>query len=150
MVIVILVRLFLKWGIAMNNIISEWLGECRHKDEWGKGWLKLDVPEHVAMIYECQTCKLQAYVDMQNGLPKAPDYTSDPSAWGPDMYQKIEDAGLVETFMIHVRDITFDERWRLNHLSDFAIIKATPQQKSAALVAAIQEVGNADKRTRSN
>jgi hypothetical protein len=67
------------------------------------------------------------------------DYVNDPAAWTPEIFDRIEGAGLVAKFVDHIERITFNERWRLNHSSVFALIKSTPAQKAEALSRSIME-----------
>ena len=114
--------------VSENERISKWLRECRH------------VLIRKGIYTQCSICKESA---SHNDLP--PDYSNDPGAWTPELFQKIEDAGLWRKFMHHLGKITQSgTEWRdsFKENVDWAgwlIAKSAPAQKASALARAIRE-----------
>jgi hypothetical protein len=151
-----------------NQIILQWRGECRHElydvEYYGNaielvctcGFRKM-----ADSLYASDTVDLLEYALLfEHKHLKWPNklYETDLSAWGPELYQAIEGAGLwlqfcekltellmyddrhlvkmaFETYKYSVSDVS---RWYYSAV--FAISKATPEQKSQALVRAIKEL----------
>jgi len=122
-----------------NEIISKARGECRHNGNYNKS----------NDIVECE-CGFkgkdghQWHWHLENVIGRGAsesgaltrlDYDKNPSAWGSDLYQWIEERGLKARFRDHLMMIiqTSDSLWGL--------IISTPAQKAEALTRAIQEVG---------
>ncbi len=63
------------------------------------------------------------------------------TAWTPKLFQKIEDAGLVESYCNHLRDICMNDDWcgQNEYYLEWFKLKATPAQKTSALARALQE-----------
>jgi hypothetical protein len=66
------------------------------------------------------------------------DYEQDPSAWTPELLDRIEEAGLANIFEGYLCQITDPRDHNKNEL--FYLIRSTPAQKAAALAKAIKEV----------
>lgn len=109
-------------GMTDNERISKWLGECRHPDAY-----VIDVSHH-----ECPDCH-KRFNDRELSQLY---YDSDPGAWTPALYQKIEDAGITEDFCEELPEI----KGPYDYHGKMAVLKATPAQKTAALVRALQEM----------
>ncbi len=111
-----------------NERISKWLGECLSTstvNRFGKRCC-IDCGREIEYGYCYNYLK---------------DYDSDPSAWTPALYQKIEDADLEEPFVHELRiinDHTLDDK--LSNMRIWELLKATPQQKAQALSRAIEEM----------
>jgi hypothetical protein len=89
-----------------------------------------------------QICHKDEYDTDLSILP--PDYTTDPAAWDSDMYAWIEGEGLVREFFYHLVGSLRSSGWKdagkgLTVAYAWKILKATSEQKAAALAKAIQE-----------
>ena len=112
-----------------NEVIRQWLGECQ-------GGRVIDGV--------CQSCR--RFVNKKYCADHVSDYTN-PSAWTPKLFQKIEDAGLWSKFMHHFCIPLTGFDWDGCHMHDYFfsitkdIMQATPEQKASALSKAIKEAG---------
>jgi hypothetical protein len=120
-----------------NEIISKARGECRHEREYENHKSNYVLYSYKnGYRYRCSKCK-KLYVNW-------PDNTnySDPSAWDSELYQWIEERGLVAEFLKHLKYITQTNNM-IGTVMEFAfwrIAKSTPAQKAEALSKAIREV----------
>jgi hypothetical protein len=89
--------------------------------------------------YECALCK-KKYAESYGNAPT--DYESDPSAWTPELFDKIEEAGLISRFTSYVIGKRYHniEGRVFTEIEAWEVIRSTPTQKSAALAKAIEEV----------
>jgi len=72
------------------------------------------------------------------------DYSNDPAAWGPELWEAIERAGLKDRFKAALHEVLAkDYADAPQHVSvwEWRVIKSTPEQKARALAKAIMEVG---------
>lgn len=131
----------------INSIISEWRGECRHR--WDD-----NVKDELSGLPLCLDCGLH----MGEVINECINYTTDPSAWDDELYQKIEDEGLHFKFIAYLINSFADDEFEAYNKSDryidiknhtvtinvegieWLITRATPLQKSTALAQAIKEV----------
>ena len=75
------------------------------------------------------------------GWERCPDYSGDPAAWTPELYQWIENEGLWDAYLDFLCIVTtgysLDRGLDIPQLT--AMLKATPAQKAQALARAIEE-----------
>ena len=119
-----------------NERISKWRGECRHVFNRG-GY--------------CNHCH-KSDTELDWGYKDSPrqDYSGDPSAWTPKLFERIRKKKLWEMFSQNLYKpldcSSLIQRPReapdyINWHAVFALIKATPAQKASALARAIEGVG---------
>ncbi len=122
---------------ADNEVISKWRGECRHEGHHYENG-------RYGGFSKCHTCGREDD-DQYRFMDDVINYDSDPSAWTPELYQKIEDAGLWKQFALNIvceHIPNFNEIKLYGKIINTAWegIKATPEQKASALARAIEEV----------
>jgi hypothetical protein len=115
-----------------NEVISKWRGECRHNFPFAVS------PEGNS---QCSGCK-EEYPP--NNVQWPPDYTTDPAAWTPELFDRIEEAGLKKKFVYHL-GIQLDAGLHTS-IAQFGWLyaRSTPAQKAEALSRAIIEEWNKD------
>jgi hypothetical protein len=65
-------------------------------------------------------------------------YDSYAELWTPELYQKIEDAGLIDEFCEDLCKLVWPDEFDQSQAM-FEILRATPAQKASALAKAIKE-----------
>lgn len=108
-----------------NERISKLMGEgfvCQ------EGGLEYDC---TSVGLDCRECDHWGYRE----------YDTFEATWTPELYKAIEDAGLVESYCNHLRDICMNDDWcgQNEYYLEWFKLKATPAQKTSALARALQE-----------
>ena len=120
-----------------NSTISRWLGECRHTTVKGKFGTSVKT-------LRCADC--DEHIEFADWKRQLPDYSTDPSAWTPALYQAIEDAGVWSKFMHHfckaVTGFDWDECKRQDYYFSITsdLMRADTAQKATALARTIEEM----------
>lgn len=112
-----------------NEIISKARGECRHEDAVDVGIAILDM--------RCPCGAEAREPHTMSELYPIPDYSNDPAAWTPELYQFIEDEGLQDKFIEYLKNIV-DTHWPKASY-EFDLIKSTEAQRARALAMALKE-----------
>lgn len=124
--------------MTLNEVLSKWLGECRHEldrkypDRYWPGVGKL----------KCKHCDYEVMVPCATANLTAPNYENDPGAWTPDLFKRIEEAGLWTSFKHELWQIFIAHEWKeyQRKVTTGDTVRSTPAQKAEALSRAIQEV----------
>jgi hypothetical protein len=121
--------------MTANEVISKWRGECEHSRVAGEFGMTVTF----LMCEECE--ETVSYKQYKRTLP---DYSSDPGAWTPELFDKIEGEDLEVKFMSHLEEITGSSVMPWSWQQDWVKIRSTPAQKAGALSRAITEAWNED------
>jgi hypothetical protein len=117
----------------MNEVISRWVGECRHdisfKDE--------KYPNGVVCGKRAFCVKCGCDWEPRN-YPQNIDYTSDPAAW-IDLFALIEERGLALPFVKELKTLVSKDWYEWGPSLAWHMLQATPLQKAMALSKAIEE-----------
>ena len=136
--------MILREGDDVNNqIISKWLGECRHELLLK---LRIDIYDMETEGYKvgwstkwfnwCPICGECRHYDMD----EIPDYKNDPAAWSADLYNKIDATALYVLFTSILKEMTVGTSIAsLTARHAMRLLRATPSQKAEALARAIKE-----------
>jgi hypothetical protein len=115
-----------------NEVISKWRGDMQGDME-----CILPVTKDCPNVPSKETCPNECDWHV---IPH-PNYESDPAAWTPELFDRIEGAGLMAPFMFELNGSFPDIPKGISIIGwQFLALKSTPAQKAEALSRAIQEV----------
>jgi hypothetical protein len=110
-----------------NEVISKWRGECPLAPENGVTYCSTKCPlkKEFAEIHNCEL--------------KFTNYEHDPAAWTPELFDRIEEAGLKKSFINNLYMSSPRESGRAASDIIWVCMSSTPAQKAEALSRSIME-----------